>query len=67
MHFHLRVNFEEKEASFYLEYFVFKAFKRCVTTFLSRERECDENNLGQGNWSIVEQGVSCQVLPIIFM
>ena len=35
----------------------FKAFKRCVTTFLSRERECDENNTGQGNWSIVDRGV----------
>ena len=37
--------------------FELKAFKRCVTTFLSRERECDENNTGQGNWSIIDQGV----------
>ena len=41
-----------------------KAFKRCVTTFLSRERECDENNIGQGNWSIIEQGVTESFLLI---
>lgn len=35
-----------------------KAFKRCVTTFLSRERECEPNNPNQGNWSIVDQGVN---------
>jgi len=38
-------------------FFFCKAFKRCVTTFLSRERECDEINSGQGNWSINDQGV----------
>lgn len=36
--------------------FSFETFKRCVTTFLSRERECDEINSGQGNWSINDQG-----------
>lgn len=36
----------------------FKAFKRCVTTFLSRERECELNNPNQGNWAIVDQGVN---------
>ena len=39
------------------------AFKRCVTTFLSRERECDESHLGQGNWSIVDQEVIHRVTP----
>jgi hypothetical protein len=29
-----------------------------VTTFLSRERECDENNTGQANWSIIDQEVN---------
>ncbi|CAF1572194.1 unnamed protein product [Adineta ricciae] len=42
--------------------FSFETFKRCVTTFLSRERECDENNLGQGNWSIIEQGYQTTVI-----
>jgi len=55
-------SFESK--SFFFKYYLIinfdffcKAFKRCVTTFLSRERECDENNTGQGNWSIIDQGV----------
>jgi len=42
--------------------FSFETFKRCVTTFLSRERECDENNTGQGNWSIIDQGYQTTVI-----
>lgn len=37
------------------------AFKRCVTTFLSRERECDEHPNGQSNRSIVDHGVRATV------
>jgi hypothetical protein len=57
MHFHLKVNFRFDNLKKNLISF-FIAFKRCVTTFLSRERECDENNNGQGNWSIVDLGVN---------
>ncbi|CAF1217033.1 unnamed protein product [Rotaria sp. Silwood1] len=42
--------------------FSFETFKRCVTTYLSRERECDENNSGQGNWSIIDQGYQTTII-----
>ncbi|CAF3090047.1 unnamed protein product [Rotaria sp. Silwood2] len=42
--------------------FSFETFKRCVTTYLSRERECDENTSGQGNWSIIDQGYQTTVI-----
>ncbi|CAM4861538.1 unnamed protein product [Rotaria socialis] len=43
--------------------FSFETFKRCVTTFLSRERECDENsNSGHGNWSIIDQEYQTTVI-----
>lgn len=42
------------------------AFKRCVTTFLSRERESDENNSIQGNWTIVDQGVVYSLISRCF-
>ncbi|CAF0879628.1 unnamed protein product [Rotaria sordida] len=42
--------------------FSFETFKRCVTTYLSRERECDENSGGQGNWSIIDQGYQTTVI-----
>jgi hypothetical protein len=41
------------------------AFKRCVTTFLSRERESDEHQTGNGNWSIVDQGVRTAVDSLV--
>lgn len=42
--------------------FSFETFKRCVTTFLSRERESDENNSIQGNWTIVDQGFQTTII-----
>lgn len=42
-----------------------KAFKRCVTTFLSRERECDDGSLGQGNWSIMDKEVRFDLLEFV--
>ena len=57
MHFHLRVSFHCCLLGIIGDCDFFQAFKRCVTTFLSRERECDENNTGQGNWSIIDRGV----------
>ncbi|CAF0734467.1 unnamed protein product [Adineta steineri] len=42
--------------------FSFETFKRCVTTFLSRERECDGSITGQGNWNIIEQGYQTTII-----
>lgn len=36
--------------------FSFETFKRCVTSFLSRERENDEHQNGHNNWNIIDHG-----------
>ena len=67
MLFHLKVIFSFIFDENIPRMFSFIAFKRCVTTFLSRERECEQNNASQGNWSIADQGVSQSLCPSSFI
>lgn len=57
MHFHSKVNETFTNSSMFNFILLFLAFKRCVTSFLSRERENDEHQNGHNNWNIIDHGV----------